>query len=1384
MSASAIAFRGPAWAGPAGRRSRVRSALMWALRLACCAAAARDAAAQAPTWKEIGPYDAGGRVTAIAADPADWRHLVAGTPAGGLWVSRDGGLTWSPNTLWLSTVAMSAVAMSPADPLRMVVGSGSITSGGAVTAGVGTLRTVDGGASWSLERPTGSSFYVAAMLVWPGDPLRVLEATDLGVRLSLDGGAAFASAFDGDAVSAFARDPFLPDVIFATGRGGLLKSVDRGATWARTGVWPLQASDTFGAGTTAIAVSSTTPGLMYVTVQVMATLNQTSRGLLLRSTDAGRTFTSLPVPASFCGAPDSCGFGQAIALDPANDRRMLLGGDLLHVSTDGGATWTVVSGLASGVHQIVVTPGQVVIAGRSGVATLDAGWGVATPRNRGLAIAQVTSLDLSRAAVPDVLIGTADGGTLLKKGTGAWKSVFGAGEPAGPARFDPFGPLRLFASKPRGLIFRSDDGGTTFVPAQAGLDVTQPAAAQAPLEPSPLEPGVLLTGRMQTFKSADGAASWLPYLPAGFPEVQTLAPSPVVAGRTYMAPAAGGYLYKADPSTTTIERLTVTANPAARITSVFLDPAAENRLYASVTDTTAQAGGLFKSADFGATWLDITPAPLAPVTAIVKDRFGALYAAAADGVIRSANDGYTWTPFINGLFAGGATSLRIGAGFIYAGTTGRGVFRTEEQELVSIESLPSGVQMLVDGLLVTTPFLVHWEPGTRHSITPVVREDPDTRETFIGWNDGSPQVRDMTAPWGNSWMMGIVNRQFRLQASGSPAAGGTVDVSPRAPDGFYSARSFVTIIPVPANDYRFTGFTGDVGGADGVLGYAFMDRPRSVTAVFAPLLTTIRTEPFGLPIVVDGAAITAPATYQWASDASHVVSAAESVATDATRSRILAFDEWTDLGARAHAISMNRATFATDLTARYIDTVTGLSVPPGGSATLVTAGTGEAPRMAALSVSGAAAGDALVLGFIRGRANGSTTTEVPIVPSTPRTWTHAYIEDDVDGQAGQTRLVLHNPGATAARVGILLRDAGGNALAALLDGVTVVPGGRRVEMLRDLMPLPPAFRALLTLISDQPLVTAVQSVRVNRRPGTLLDPLLAMPLLPTDQGVPLDARVQTLVLTPGAQHRLVVANTGFSPLSGSLAFRDENGASLALPLEGGPADRVAYSLAPGAYLRLAFPSPAAPASGPFATGQVLVTPAAGQPAPVLQLLDEVPGATTSEGSAVLPRTIPVSDVATTFTLPVDRALRQTGAIVTNTTTLAATLTLRAVDAGGVLRGQATLVVPPQSQRVVTAASVPAVDAAFRGLVSMASDIPVFAAGYLDVVNERGEDLLAGFPLPGRAGARTFPFVADGDSWQTRLWFSNPSGSSQHLDITFSGESGQRVYLPMPVEAQR
>jgi hypothetical protein len=83
-------------------------------------------AAPSTVWQAIGPslipngqtygtnrVDVIGRVSSIAIDPKNAKHILLGAAGGGIWESGDAGATWAPRTDQMPSLAIGAIAFDP-----------------------------------------------------------------------------------------------------------------------------------------------------------------------------------------------------------------------------------------------------------------------------------------------------------------------------------------------------------------------------------------------------------------------------------------------------------------------------------------------------------------------------------------------------------------------------------------------------------------------------------------------------------------------------------------------------------------------------------------------------------------------------------------------------------------------------------------------------------------------------------------------------------------------------------------------------------------------------------------------------------------------------------------------------------------------------------------------------------------------------------------------------------------------------------------------------------------------------------------------------------------------------------------------------------------------
>lgn len=206
----------------------------------------------------IGPTIMSGRVADIAVDPADPTHFYVGYASGGLWETKDNGITFTPLFDDQPVMTIGAIDVNWASK-TIYVGTGEANSSRSSYAGNGIYRSTDGGSSWThlgLEE----THHIGQLIVDQQDPSTVWVAAlghlygtnpERGVYKTTNGGETWVKTlFVDDMTGAvdLVRDPRNPNELFAatwerqrwawdfkeSGPGsGVWHSTDGGSNWKR-----------------------------------------------------------------------------------------------------------------------------------------------------------------------------------------------------------------------------------------------------------------------------------------------------------------------------------------------------------------------------------------------------------------------------------------------------------------------------------------------------------------------------------------------------------------------------------------------------------------------------------------------------------------------------------------------------------------------------------------------------------------------------------------------------------------------------------------------------------------------------------------------------------------------------------------------------------------------------------------------------------------------------------------------------------------------------------------------------------------------------------------------------------------------------------------------
>ncbi len=197
-------------------------------------------------WRNIGPANMGGRVTALAVVESDPNTYYVATASGGLLKTTNNGTTFSFVFEKEATISIGDVAVAPSDPSILYVGTGEHNPRNSASYGDGIYKSTDAGKSWT-NVGLKKSFSIGKIVVHPKDPNTVYVAAmgrvwgpsaERGVFKTADGGKTWEKSLvvdDKTGAIDLRMDPFDPNVLLA---GLWERKRDEFDGFFGTGPWP------------------------------------------------------------------------------------------------------------------------------------------------------------------------------------------------------------------------------------------------------------------------------------------------------------------------------------------------------------------------------------------------------------------------------------------------------------------------------------------------------------------------------------------------------------------------------------------------------------------------------------------------------------------------------------------------------------------------------------------------------------------------------------------------------------------------------------------------------------------------------------------------------------------------------------------------------------------------------------------------------------------------------------------------------------------------------------------------------------------------------------------------------------------------------------------
>lgn len=173
--------------------------------------------------------------------------------------------------------------------------------------------------------------------------------------------------------------------------------------------------------------------------------------------------------------------------------------------------------------------------------------------------------------------------------------------------------------------------------------------------------------------------------------------------------------------------------------------------------------------------------------------------------------------------------------------------------MATVDTLPTGISVQVDGVACDTPCSLERDPGASLvvSVPAAYKTGERSRLAFQGWGDTSGPVRTIVLTADSKTYTAKYKVQNRLTVSAAPPEGASFTFDPQSTEGFYDAGSLVTVAAKVAAGFRVTAWSGDLSGASTTVALV-LDDPKSA-------LLSLDRVPVISPLGVRNAALGAPA---------------------------------------------------------------------------------------------------------------------------------------------------------------------------------------------------------------------------------------------------------------------------------------------------------------------------------------------------------------------------------------------------------------------------------------------------------------------------------------------------------------------------------------------
>ena len=601
-------------------------------------------------WQPIGPslvpkgqtygsnrVDVIGRVSSIAVDPQDPKHLLVGGAGGGIWESSDTGTTWQARTDFMPSLAIGAVTFDPNAPKRVYAGSGE--GNFYANLGAGVYRSGDGGTTWGLVASApfiGVGFY--DLVVDPQNPKVLYAATTNGFYRSTNRGVSWSLRRPGKCwdISVHPRGGRVE--LLAAFADGLFVSTNAGTAFTTVAL-PAGPSTVWAR----LAVDRVTvaPDVSYVFGAA-----GTSAHLWRRS---GTIWTKItPLPAL---SVNQAWYDWYVAAAPDNKGLVYLGAIDAYRGSLGVSAWTWKNVTTQGSnsihpdqHCLTFSPNnsKIIYAGNDGGIYRSANSGASwTALNKGLGITEMEYLASDPNTWKWLMTGTQDNGTIRFTGSTVWDHI--ADGDGGDCGVNQLNPNTVYHSYYYVSLERSNNKGNSWT------ILSPPSVPSLFYPPVEVFGSTVAIGATSLIVTRTGGPPWTTFS-LGLSSGEVATAMREIDANTILIGTNAGRMLRVSWTGTTWRKVVLTSPAPRYISCIAVDPSNPQRFWV----TLSQVGGamVYRSDNAGTSWVaSTTGLPSIPMNAVVVDpaSYKRVWVAADVGVYQTLNMGGAWAPFSNGL---------------------------------------------------------------------------------------------------------------------------------------------------------------------------------------------------------------------------------------------------------------------------------------------------------------------------------------------------------------------------------------------------------------------------------------------------------------------------------------------------------------------------------------------------------------------------------------------------------------------------------------------------------------------------------------------------------------------------------------------------------------